>query len=545
MAGRRDARQAGQSRWGLAVGLLLSAAPAATFAQATGAPPVPSTAAAGGPAQGAPAPAPAPQGPEAPTPMPPGEPGTPAPGAPPISPGPYQAVEVGPMAAPNVPRADHGPFDLDRLVKLARERDLRVQVAQDQLDKLQGQAREAYWAWFPKFETTIALGGPTPEARNNGLGGPPTTPASFMYDANLGKVGVTVRAQINALLPIYTFGKISALRKAGEQAVVAGTALKDRAQAESSQQVVEAYFGYQLARQGKASLEEGLERITDAGNRIQKLLNKESPQVSTLDQFKVQYFKQLIQARLAQADNGMNVATSALRLLIGAPPQGPINLQEEDLRAPNYDLKPADAYVDLALSHRPELRAANAGIIAREQEVLIREREYFPDFGLLGFFNFAYTSSATRQRSPFAYDPYNDLSSGVALVTRMTFDLPVKSAHVDQARAELSELQHQRELLASGIRLQVTKLRSDLLEAQKRAIDYAAAEKAARHWATAAYENFDVGAGDTRELTDAFIALGQASGEKLKAWYDAEVDLRALAGAVGLDPTHLKQLFAK
>lgn len=433
------------------------------------------------------------------------------------------------------------PLNLDALVALARDRDPRVKVAQDQLDKLQGQAKEAYWAWFPKFETILAFAGPTPEARNDGLGGPPTTAASYMYDADLGHLGFTVRAQINALLPVYTFGKISALRKAGEQAAVAGQALKEHAQAETSQQVVEAYYGYQLARQGKASLEEGMQRITDAGNRIDGLLKKESSQVSTLDQFKVRYFKQLIQARQAQAVNGMEVAAAALKLLVGAAPEQAISLAEEDLKAPRYDVKSADAYIELALAHRPELRAANAGIVAREQQVLIRQREYYPDFGILGFFNFAYTSSATRQRSPFAYDPYNDLSSGVALVTRMTFDLPVKSAHVDQAKAELSELQHQRELLVSGIRLQITKLRGDLLEAQQRAANYAAAEKEARRWATAAYENFEVGVGDTRELTDAFVALGQASGEKLKAWYDAEVGARALATAIGVDPRQVKQ----
>jgi outer membrane protein TolC len=445
------------------------------------------------------------------------------------------------QAAPAAPQAPE-PLDLDTLVALARDRDPRVKVAQDQLDKLQGQAKEAYWAWFPKFETVIGVGGPTPEAKNDGLGGP-VTPASLMYDANLGHVGFTVRAQINALLPIYTFGKITALRKAGEQAVVVGQALKARAQAETAQQVVEAYFGYQLARQGKGSLEEGLERITEAGKRIDALLQKESAQVSTLDQYKVQYFKQLIHARLAQAQNGMEVAQAALRLLVGAGPNSPLPLAVEELQPPGYEVKDTETYVGLALDHRPELRAANAGIVAREQQVLIREREYYPDFGILGFFNFAYTSSATRQRSPFVYDPYNELSSGVALVTRMTFDLPVKSAHVDQARAELSELQHQRELLASGIRLQVIKLRGDLVEAQQRAADYAAAEKSARRWATASYENFELGVGDTRELTDAFVALGQASGEKLKAWFDAEVGARALATAIGVDPRQVKQAF--
>ena len=441
------------------------------------------------------------------------------------------AITFGLWAAPSYA----APLTLDVLIQRAKAADPRVRAAEANLQELVGKEKEAYWAWFPKFETTLGFAGPTPEARNNGLGGPPTTPASFTYDSDLGNVGYTVRAHVDALLPIYTFGKITALRDAGKQGPIIGAALKQRAENQTVEQVTEAFYGYQLARQGKASLEDGLKKIEDAGKRIQGLLDKDSSQVTTLDLFKVDYFKQLIQARLAQAESGMSLAMQGMRLVVGAGPSEPIDIVEQDLTPPDYQLKPVDEYVHLAEEFRPELRAADAGIQAKRDELLIREREYYPDFGIYGFFNFAYTSSATRQRSPFAYDPYNDLSSGVALVMRMTFDLPVKSAHVDEARASLAQLEAQREAILDGVRLEVAKLRGDLVEAQARATSYAAAEKSARRWATAAYENFDVGVGDTRELTDAFVALGQASGEKLKAWYDAEIDLRALSRAIGVD----------
>ena len=427
------------------------------------------------------------------------------------------------------------PITLDQLIARAKQMDPRVRAAQADVADLIGKRKEAFWAWFPKFETTIALAGPTPEARNDGLGGPPTTAASYEYDADLGHVGFTVRANTTALLPVYTFGKLDALRTAGNQGPIIGEALKERAEAETVQQVVEVFYGYQLARQGLSSLGEGLTRIDDAGKRIQGMLAKQSDQVSQLDVFKVDYFRQLIEAKQAQAQNGMELATQAIRMIIGVGPTEPIEVVSQDLTAPNFELKPVEEYIRLAEQFRPELRAADAGLVAKKAELFIRKREYFPDFGILGFFNFAYTSSATRQRNPFAYDPYNDLSSGLALVARMTFDIPIKSAHVDQAQAELQKLQAQRDAIAAGIRLEVAKARADLVEAQARAKAYAEAEKNARRWATAAYENFDVGVGDTRELTDAFIALGQASGEKLKAWYDAEIQLHALSRAVGVD----------
>src|SRR3954447_6262036 len=100
------------------------------------------------------------------------------------------------------------PLTLDQLIAMAKQTDPRMNAARADLADLKGKEKEAYWAWFPKFETTIALGGPTPEARNDGPGGPPTTAASYQYDADLGNVGFQTRVAATALLPIYTFGKI-------------------------------------------------------------------------------------------------------------------------------------------------------------------------------------------------------------------------------------------------------------------------------------------------------------------------------------------------
>jgi multidrug efflux system outer membrane protein len=431
--------------------------------------------------------------------------------------------------------AHAAPLTLDELITRAKQVDPRERAAQADIEDFIGKRKEAHWAWFPKFETLIAFAGPTPEARNNGLGGPPTTAASYMYDADLGNVGYTVRATTTALLPIYTFGKIEALKRAGDQGPIIGQALKERTEAEITEQVEEAFFGYQAARQGLGSFAEDITRIDDAGKRIQSMLDKNSEQVSQLDLFKVGYYRQLIAAKQAEVQSSMDFALEALRIVIGARPAEPIEIVAQDLTAPNYELQPVEEYVRLSEEFRPEIRAANAGLVAKQAELLIRKREYFPDFGILGFFNFAYTSSATRQRSPFAYDPYNDLSSGIALVAHMTFDLPQKSAHVDQAEAQLKKLEAQKDAIALGIRVEVTKARSDLVAAQARAKSFGEAEKNARRWATAAYENFDVGVGDTRELTDAFVAVAGAGAEKIKAWYDAELALQALSRAVGVE----------
>jgi len=425
------------------------------------------------------------------------------------------------------------PLTLQELIERARKNDQRVKEAEGELHNLQAKAREAFWAWFPKFETTIAGAGPTPEAINDGYGGPPLTPASVTYDLNFGKVGYMVRSDVTAILPIFTFGKLSALREAGEQGPIVGEGLRRRAQDEAGFQAAQAYFGYQLARQGKTAMIEAQNRLNEAGSVLKNLLAQDSPQVTQLDLYKVDFFKRQVDARLLQADNGVELATAAIRLLISAPPTEPIAVASQDLDPPELELKPLDAYVDLAMNNRPEMRMVNAGITAREKEVVIRQRMFLPDLGIAGFFRFAYTSSATRQRSPFAYDPYNDRAGVAALVLRTTFDIPVKLAQLDQAKAELEKLSAQRQLLLSGIRLEVHKNYLELREALEKGKVFADAERSARRWSTAAYANFEIGTGETRELVDAFVALAQASGDKLKTWHDTHVGIHGLSRAVG------------
>lgn len=429
--------------------------------------------------------------------------------------------------------AGEGGLALPELVELARKNDLRVHEADAELRILRGKYDEAYWAWFPKFDTTLAVAGPTPEARNDAFGGPPTTAATRMYDLNLGRVGATFRSESSAVLPIYTFGKITALREAGEQGVQVGESLKKRAEDEAGLQTAQAYWGYQLARQGKETLGETLERMNEAGKLIRRLLEQESAQVTQIDQYKVDYFQKQVETKLGQAELGMSFASEALRLLSGLPEGSEGRIAREDLKNPSIDLKPVRHYLRIAEDSRPEVRAVAAGVAAREKEVFIRERLFLPDFGLGGFFRFAYTSSATRQLSPFAYDPYNDVSGGVALLAHSTFDIPVKEAQLEQARAELQKLGVQQRLLKSAIEFEVRKIHGELKDALERAQKFQDAEKSARRWATAAYANFEIGTGDTRELVDSFSAMAMASAEKLKSWHDAEVGYYGLLKAVG------------
>lgn len=427
------------------------------------------------------------------------------------------------------------PLTLEQLIAMARANEGRVREAQAELRILRGKYQEARWAWFPVLQGGVLVAGPTPEARNDGYGGPPTTEATRMYDLNFGQSGVMFAAEAQAVLPLFTFGKLSALEDLAAKGVEVGQALVVRAQDEAELQTAQAYWGLQFAREGKLALLDTIKRIEESQLALKRLREAKSLQVTQMDVYKLEFYRKQAEARLSFADQGAGFALAALRLLIGLPQGAPIDVARQELPEPSTALKSVGDYVQLAREYRPELRAITAGLAAREKEVFIKSRMFYPDFGLAGFARWKWTTSATRQLSPFAYDPYNDLSAGLALVGRFSLDVPQKLAQLEQSKGELEKLERQKDLLVAGIGLEIEKTWSELSDALARAAVQTDAEKNARRWATSAYAAFDLGTGDTRELVDSFTALGLSSTERLKSYYDAQVGYRALARVVGTD----------
>ena len=232
------------------------------------------------------------------------------------------------------------------------------------------------------------------------------------------------------------------------------------------------------------------------------------------------------------------MALAAIRLLAGVPAGEPVEVaevelepEEEAVRAPSLEEALATAG-----EKRPEFAGMAAGIRARQKEVFIRERAFYPDLGLAGFLTLRFTTNATRQRDPFAYDPYNEREAGVGLVARYTFDLPGKGAQLDQARAELDKLEAQQRLLGAAIRLEVTKVHGALTAALARARAFTEAERDARRWATSALAGFDLGTSGTRDLIEAFTALAQSSAERAQSWHDFQVARAELSRVTGTAP---------
>src|SRR5476651_2715953 len=133
------------------------------------------------------------------------------------------------------------PLTLHDLQDRARKNDPRAQQAVAQLENAQGKRDEANWAWFPNFATTAYVAGPTPEHRL--IGGDsdsdPTnpshlTPGSTGTGVFHGDLGVVAHIDVQGILPIWTFGKLTAGKEAGKHLVLATESLLQRVRDQSA-----------------------------------------------------------------------------------------------------------------------------------------------------------------------------------------------------------------------------------------------------------------------------------------------------------------------
>jgi len=427
---------------------------------------------------------------------------------------------------------------LRELQERARKNDPRAMQAAAQLENALGKRDEVAWAFFPSFATTGYVAGPTQEHRL--LGGDndsnPVDPSHLTPGSTggwfHGQQGITGHIDVQAILPIWTFGKLTAGKRAADHVVPAAEALLRRARDQSAYDVARAYWGYQTSRNAESSAQKIRDRLKEAQQTAQRLLKEKSDQINKADALKLDYLAEEIEATLANTLKNRALAITGLRLLIGAPPAEELNIVPQEV--PDAPSPPnADELLRRALEQRPETRAATEAVAARQALVDLARARMWPDFGLVGGATFTTTTNADNPTSPFVNNPYHAASGYVAIGMQGTFDIPQKLARLRQAEAELQEAAAMQLGAQQLVRLDLQQALGDLTDARVRVQRYSKETEIGKQLATQAGVAFDTGLGDAREFLEGTLLYARADGERLKALYDAQLAWAALEKAAG------------
>ena len=420
-------------------------------------------------------------------------------------------------------------MDLAAMLRVAERSYPGLRAAQARTRAARAQLDEAWVS--PFFQGTVSAGiSLAPELRGSPIFSPDTQfPVDNAWQPVLG-------FQIEGAIPLWTFGKLPALRDAARAGIRAAESDHARVRAQLRYDVRRAYFALQLALDIEQMLDEGLPQLHQAADNLAEQLAQGSTEVTEMDRWRLEAALAEVEARRADAARLEGSARAALRILTGL----------REFRIPECPIEPAQArlqelhhYVTRAHSDRPEVRMLEAAVRARQASLDIAQASFFPDLALAYRFATTWSPGITDQTNPFVIDPANYTNLTAGLVVRWSLDLWGNAYRVDRESALLEDTRNRSSEAARGIELEVSDAYEAVRAAQRQVETWERGRRQTRAWFIAAAQGRDVGTVEPRDLVDAVRSYFTARYGHLQAIHDFNVGLANLERTSGTQVAEL------
>jgi outer membrane protein TolC len=392
---------------------------------------------------------------------------------------------------------------------------LRADAAE--IDAAQARLNEARLSPFMQFEGQARFF-VAPGARGTAAFSPdPQIPWSNRWGPG-GEVG------IEGAIPLYTFGKYRAGKKAASAGITSAEYERDRTLTRVVFDVRRAYFGTQLSLDLQAMIAEGKDKLRNAVDKLEARLKADDPHVRQTDFWRLVSALSELESRESEALRLEASARAALEILSGLKPA---IVPECPLEAVQSEVIELGDHVDRALENRPEVHQLEAARSARDANLTVKRAGYLPDILLALRATFARTPGITDVQNPFIIDRGNFAGAFAGLVARWKLDFGGTNARVKMAKAEIASLKARTSQAEQGIEIEVTDLYERLQDAKRRLQSWTRSERETRKWFVSAGQGYEVGTTSAMELVDAIQAYFSARSKRLTA--TAEYNL-AIAG---------------
>ena len=455
-----------------------------------------------------------------------------------------------------------GPLDLQTAQALALARSDEVGIKRSELAAAEAdRAIATSIRWLPEFSATIS-GGVVPGARLvptvhadpvlDSAGNPVYVDGKQQFNIvvrkdpkdvsdatgtnrGLGDLGPFARVEINALQPIFTWGRIDAANDAADSGARARKWLVDDTANAIRTRVVQLVMGIRLTTRLLAIGADVQGALKEADARVQKSLKANDGEITPEDRYRIEIFRSQLTQRLADGERALRVARVGLAATLAIEPD---QLQLRDDPLPDTaQIRPPDLVAALADSdkQRPDLKALDNGILAKEADVRASRAELFPQFGIIGQFAYSRAPGRDTVTNPYIGDPANALTIGAFLGIKQNLSFWTVITRTNKKEAELDTLRKQRAGAVRAIHVEVETAVADLNAAITKREASAKAVAAGRSWFRSATLNFGIGVGDGRDLIDAYRGYAEAQYGDAQATFDllaAQARLEQVTGRV-------------
>ena len=436
----------------------------------------------------------------------------------------------GTYTAPPVATVTARTFTLAECLSLTDRNHPNLWAAKARVALVHAQLDEARWTPYWNWSASSNIGVLPPIA---GTVNYTSTPASALNLKFGDGVQPVFTFDISGALPIYTFGKITAIREAAQAQVRVNEWDLEKFRQMTRMDVRRAYFGLLLARDAGYIINDVLAKVNKGIEGIKTKLAKGDTSVEEIDRLRLEVYRDEITARSGEPLRGETYALAALRFMTGV--QTAFDIPDEPLRPPDTSLAPVVRYLSAARLFRPEVGMARAGIAARQAYVEYQRAKYFPDIGIGVFGSYAVAPSVATQNIALFPNPYNHFYAGAGLGVRWNLDLLPNSARVAAAESQLEETRALERLALGGIAVEVENAYAIVLEARTREEAWGRAEQRAMKWITTIQTAIDLGTKDERALIEPLRVYVNSRVQHTQSLMDLNVAMSDLARISGWD----------
>ncbi len=416
------------------------------------------------------------------------------------------------------------------VVAMALTQNPQVAATRATIAQAKARSEQVSSARFPSVELGLGVGpslkadlvpGSALQSRRNAYG-----------DVRLDDLSLFFGGQLTVIQPLYTFGKIDHRDAATGHEIKARESQTEMTRADVAFQAADLYETLLFARDAQLFLEEmmhGLERSLDSARK--EVEAERMPEQSLL---RLQTAIGYLSLAYHQTVAGVRQATAGLAAYLGLPEGTKIIPADEHLelvQSRKIDEKQA---LNLALRHRPELRALREGQAAFNSLAEAEDAGSLPDFFAAAFVSGAYTPGRDWVDTRFAIDPLNHFVPGGLLGLRWQFQGAMAGDRAAENRAKALELAALEQWARVGLPAQIKLALEDLRRTRADVDSTQLATERAKKWMIQASADFSIGLGDSKEVEDASATYVQLRLANFRAKMQYNVALASLAKATGL-----------
>lgn len=432
--------------------------------------------------------------------------------------------------------AKSGPtkFTLEECVSRALERNMRLKAASKDVEAAEGQLTEAKAAYWPVMEYKYRMG-PVPTDVDDAWGKFWAGDVTFFNSIHVG-IGI----------PVLTFGQLHMVKELAKGGVQAARIKGRQAAGEVIFQVKKVYYGIQLAHESIKLLKEAIakmdKKIESGGEGEYDEFEEEEDELEDVntsldpyDALQLRAFKAELERRLLQAEQNIELAFDAMRMLLDLEPGANVELDSGKLKPKLASLDKEEEFIDGGMRHQHEVKLLDIGVETRRRQYKLEKFKLFPRAGFGFFVDVGRSAGEIRglQLTDDYNDPFNYTRAGIGLQIKGTIDIHGSYGRIKKARAEYHKAVYERMIARRALS---TDIRKAYLEAKRAKVDVARTRKElsiANQMMFLSKVNIDIGLGESNRYADALKYMLLSRGRYFKAVFDYNMALAGLEKRIG------------